>query len=414
MRKICFFIICIMLFIPFIKVSAQIDSNISDKTNETTTNTKTTKEDVTKKESKGTDDNLLSDGKSAILIEATTGKIIYEKNVHERYAPASMTKIMSMILIMEEIEKGNLKWNETLTTSSNASSMGGSQIFLQANEKMSVKDLFKGVAIGSANDATVVFAERIAGTEDKFVEKMNQKAKELGLKDTNFKNATGLDEANHYSSAYDMAFMARELVKHEKIFEFTTIYEDYLRQNTDNKFWLVNTNKLIKTYEGADGLKTGYTKEAGYCLTATANKNRMRLIGTIMGASDSKTRNSNMMTLLDYGYNSYEMQVEVKKGDVISNKKITKAKNQNVKIVPKKDASVLIKRGEEKEALNYEIKLDKIKLPLKKGQRVGILKLKDGNKVVSKVELTVKNDIKKASIIEIYRRSLKSIITGNI
>ncbi len=414
MKKICFFIICIMLFIPFIKVSAQIDSNISDKSNETITNTKTTKEDVTKKESKGTDDNLLSDGKSAILIEATTGKIIYEKNVHERYAPASMTKIMSMILIMEEIEKGNLKWNETLTTSSNASSMGGSQIFLQANEKMSVKDLFKGVAIGSANDATVVFAERIAGTEDKFVEKMNQKAKELGLKDTNFKNATGLDEANHYSSAYDMAFMARELVKHEKIFEFTTIYEDYLRQNTDNKFWLVNTNKLIKTYEGADGLKTGYTKEAGYCLTATANKNRMRLIGTIMGASDSKTRNSNMMTLLDYGYNSYEMQVEVKKGDVISNKKITKAKNQNVKIVPKKDASVLIKRGEEKEALNYEIKLDKIKLPLKKGQRVGILKLKDGNKVVSKVELTVKNDIKKASIIEIYRRSLKSIITGNI
>lgn len=414
MKKICFFIICMMLFIPFIKVSAQIDSNISDKTNETITNTKTTKEDVTKKESKGTDDNLLSDGKSAILIEATTGKIIYEKNVHERYAPASMTKIMSMILIMEEIEKGNLKWNETLTTSSNASSMGGSQIFLQANEKMSVKDLFKGVAIGSANDATVVFAERIAGTEDKFVEKMNQKAKELGLKDTNFKNATGLDEANHYSSAYDMAFMARELVKHEKIFEFTTIYEDYLRQNTDNKFWLVNTNKLIKTYEGADGLKTGYTKEAGYCLTATANKNRMRLIGTIMGASDSKTRNSNMMTLLDYGYNSYEMQVEVKKGDVISNKKITKAKNQNVKIVPKKDASVLIKRGEEKEALNYEIKLDKIKLPLKKGQRVGILKLKDGNKVVSKVELTVKNDIKKASIIEIYRRSLKSIITGNI
>ena len=245
MRKICFFIICIMLFIPFIKVSAQIDSNISDKTNETTTNTKTTKEDVTKKESKGTDDNLLSDGKSAILIEATTGKIIYEKNVHERYAPASMTKIMSMILIMEEIEKGNLKWNETLTTSSNASSMGGSQIFLQANEKMSVKDLFKGVAIGSANDATVVFAERIAGTEDKFVEKMNQKAKELGLKDTNFKNATGLDEANHYSSAYDMAFMARELVKHEKIFEFTTIYEDYLRQNTDNKFWLVNTNKVV-------------------------------------------------------------------------------------------------------------------------------------------------------------------------
>lgn len=414
MKKICFFIICIMLFIPFIKVSAQIDSNISDKSNETTTNTKTTKEDVTKKESKSTDDNLLSDGKSAILIEATTGKIIYEKNVHERYAPASMTKIMSMILIMEEIEKGNLKWNETLTTSSNASSMGGSQIFLQANEKMSVKDLFKGVAIGSANDATVVFAERIAGTEDKFVEKMNQKAKELGLKDTNFKNATGLDEANHYSSAYDMAFMARELVKHEKIFEFTTIYEDYLRQNTDNKFWLVNTNKLIKTYEGADGLKTGYTKEAGYCLTATAKRNRMRLIGSIMGASESKIRNSNMMTLLDYGFNTYEMQVEVKKGEVVSNKSISKAENQNVKIVPKKDVSVLVEKGNEKDALNYEMKLNKIKLPIKKGQEIGTLKLKDGNKVINEVSLTVKEDVKKASIIELYKRSITSVLSGNM
>ena len=201
---------------------------------------------------------------------------------------------------------------------------------------MKVKDLFKAVAIGSANDATIVFAEAISGTEEKFVKKMNEKARKLGLKDTNFKNAVGLDEANHYSSAYDMAMMAKELVKHEKVFEFTTIYEDYLRQNTDNKFWLVNTNKLIKTYEGADGLKTGYTKEAGYCLTATANRNRMRIIATIMGASDSKSRNSNMATLLDYGFNSYEMQVEVKKGEVVSKKTISKAKNQNVLIVPKK------------------------------------------------------------------------------
>lgn len=211
MKKICFFIMCFVFMISFVKANEEL--------------------------------NIINDGKSAILIESKTGKVLYEKNSHERFAPASMTKIMSMILIMEEIEKGKLKWNDVLVTSEYAASMGGSQIFLQPNEKMSVTDLFKAVAVGSANDATVVFAEKIAGTEDKFVELMNKKAKELGLKDTNFKNAVGLDEANHYSSAYDMAFMARYLVKYDQIFRYTTIYEDYLRQNTNNKFWLVNTNK---------------------------------------------------------------------------------------------------------------------------------------------------------------------------
>lgn len=402
MKKICFFIICLFMFLPLI-------SALEEEKKETNTTNEEEKQDT-----KTEDDGLLSDGKSAILIEASTGKILYEKNSHERYAPASMTKIMSMILIMEEIEKGNLKWNDTLVASEYAASMGGSQIFLQPNEKMSVKDLFKAVAIGSANDATVVFAEKIAGTEEKFVEKMNKKAKELGLKDTNFKNAVGLDEANHYSSAYDMAYMAKELVKHEKIFEFTTIYEDYLRQNTDNKFWLVNTNKLIKTYDGADGLKTGYTTEAGYCLTATAYRNNMRLIGTIMGATDSKSRNSNMTTLLDYGFNLYEMQVEVKEGEVVSKKKSSKAKNEVIEIVPKKDASVLVEKGEEKEALNYEMNLDKIKLPIKKGDKIGVLKLKDGNKVISTVDLTVKEDVEKASILELYKRSIKSILSGNM
>lgn len=425
MKKICFFIICMFLFVPFVfanvssenddvKVTTTKKENVietEDGCKDESCNEKNVSEET---DSKTLNDGLLNDGKSAILIEASTGKILYEKNAHDRYAPASMTKIMSMILIMEAIEDGKLKWTDTLVASEYAASMGGSQIFLQPNEKMSVKDLFKAVAIGSANDATVVFAERIAGTEEKFVSKMNAKAKELGLKDTNFKNAVGLDEANHYSSAYDMSLMARELVKHEKIFEFTTIYEDYLRQNTDNKFWLVNTNKLIKTYDGADGLKTGYTKEAGYCLTATAKKDSMRLIATIMGASDSKKRNSNMSTLLDYGFNSYEMQVEVKKGDVVSKKNISKAKNETVLIVPKSDASVLKERGEENKSLNYEIKLDKMKLPIKSGDKIGILNLKDGNKVISKVELTVKKDVEKANILELYKRSIKSIFSGNI
>lgn len=412
MKKICLFIICFVFGLLVVSAEGQ----------ETTTATTTTKENVVesnidesgKVNEEEESGGLLTDGKSAIIIEASTGKVIYEKNAHERYAPASMTKIMSMILIMEEIEKGNLKWDDVLTTSEYASSMGGSQIFLQPNEKMSVKDLFKAVAIGSANDATMVFAERIAGTEEKFVSKMNKKAKELGLKDTNFKNAVGLDEANHYSSAYDMAMMARELVKHEQIFEYTTIYEDYLRQNTDNKFWLVNTNKLIKTYEGADGLKTGYTKEAGYCLTATAKKDNMRIISTIMGASDSKSRNSQMATLLDYGFNTYEMQVEVKKGEVVSRRRMPKAENEVIEIVTKEDASVLIQRGEEKNALNYEIKLNKIKLPVKSGEEVGTLILKDGKNVVSKVPLTLKEDAKKANILELYKRSIKSLLSGNI
>lgn len=406
MKKICLFIFSLFIFIPFVS-ALEGDVNVSNENPNCTTKDcyKTNKEQ---------EDDLITDLKSAILIEEDSGKILYEKNAHDRYAPASMTKIMSMILIMEEIEKGKLKWNDTLVASENAASMGGSQIFLKANEKMSVKDLFKAVAIGSANDATVVFAEKIGGTEKRFVDRMNEKVKSLGLKDTNFKNATGLDEANHYSSAYDMAFMARELIKHEKIFDFTTIYEDYLRQDTDNKFWLVNTNKLIKTYEGADGLKTGYTKEAGYCLTATAKRNRMRLIGSIMGASESKIRNSNMMTLLDYGFNTYEMQVEVKKGEVVSNKSISKAENQNIKIVPKKDVSVLVEKGNEKDALNYEMKLNKIKLPIKKGQEIGTLKLKDGNKVINEVSLTVKEDVKKASIIELYKRSITSVLSGNM
>lgn len=183
--------------------------------------------------------------KSAILLEASTGQILYERNSHEKLAPASMTKMMSMLLVMESLDKGIIKWNEEITVSENASKMGGSQILLEIGEKMKVSDLLKGVAVASGNDAIVALAERIAGTEGQFVKMMNDRAKELGLKDTNFKNSHGLDAANHYSSAYDMAMIAKELVRHEKILEFTSIYEDYLRKGTDKEIWLVNTNKVV-------------------------------------------------------------------------------------------------------------------------------------------------------------------------
>ena len=188
---------------------------------------------------------LAPNAKSAVLMEASTGEIIYQKDMHLKHAPASMTKVMSMILIIEAIETGSLKWNEKVKVSINAASMGGSQIFLEANEIMTVEDLFKGIAIASANDATVALAERIGGTEEHFVKLMNEKALALGLKNTNFKNTSGLDEANHYSSAYDMALMAKELVKHEAVLKYTVIYEDYLRQDTESKFWLVNTNNVV-------------------------------------------------------------------------------------------------------------------------------------------------------------------------
>ena len=190
-------------------------------------------------------EDIVPNAKSAILIEATTGKILYEKNKDEKYAPASMTKMMSLLLIMENIDNRNLRIDEKIRVSKYASSMGGSQIFLEENEEMTVEDLLKGITIGSANDATVALAERIGGSEEAFVEMMNKKANELGLKNTNFKNTTGLDEANHYSTANDMSIIAKELVKHKKILEFSSIYETYLRTDTEEKFWLVNTNKVV-------------------------------------------------------------------------------------------------------------------------------------------------------------------------
>lgn len=188
---------------------------------------------------------LAQNATSAIMIEASTGTILFEKNAHEKLAPASMTKMMSMLLIVESIDKKIIHWNDLVTVSENASGMGGSQILLETNEQMSVKDLFKGIAVASGNDAVVAMAEKIAGTEANFVSMMNQRAKELGLKNTNFKNPHGLEAANHYSSAYDMSVIARELVRHEEIFQYTSIYEDYLRKGTDRELWLVNTNKVV-------------------------------------------------------------------------------------------------------------------------------------------------------------------------
>ena len=358
--------------------------------------------------------NLAENAKSAILLEASTGEIIFEKNSHEKLHPASMTKMMSMLLILENIEKGVINWDDIVTVSSNASSMGGSQILLETNEQMSVSDLFKGIAVASGNDAVVAMAEKIAGTEEEFVNMMNKRANELGLTDTNFKNCHGLDDANHYSSASDMAKIAMELVKHEKLFEYTSIYEDYLREGTDRKFWLVNTNKLVRFYSGADGLKTGYTGEAGFCLTATAKRNGMRIIAVVMGEPDSKTRTSDVSSMLDYAFAQYETETFLSTDSILDTININKGKKEYVNIVPKENVTILNKKTDNKKNDTYNLEMYDMKLPLKKGDTVGKLSVYVDDNLYRDIDVTVSEDIEKADILTLYGRYLKKMITGDI
>lgn len=359
-------------------------------------------------------EDLTPNAKSAIMIEASTGEILFQKNKDEKLAPASMTKMMSMLLIMEEIESGNLKWDEMITTSEKASSMGGSQIFLKVGEKMSVTDLLKGVAIVSGNDAVVALAERISGSEEAFVKRMNTRAKDLGLRNTNFVNATGLTADNHYSSANDMSLIAKELVKHEKILEFTSTYEDYLRKDTKSPFWLVNTNRLVRFKEGVDGLKTGFTDEAGYCLTATMKKDGMRLITVVMKEENANKRSADTTKMLDYGFNIYMVQTILDEKTTIEKKKVELGKKLTIDIVPKENITILNKKSEEVKNITYKTNIDKIVAPLKKGDKVGTIDIMDGNKILSTIDATIKEDIDKANIITIYLRNLKELVSGNL
>ena len=383
MKKILIVIICLFMFIPFI--NAEENNN-----------------------------TLAPNAKSAILIESSTGEIIYEYNSHEKREPASMTKMMSLVLIMEAIEKGVISLDQMITVSENASSMGGSQILLETGEEMSVDDLLKGITIASGNDAVVALAEAIAGTEENFVKMMNDKVKELGLKDSNFKNCHGLDEEGHYSSAYDMAFIAKELVKHQKILDYSSIYETYLREGTDKKIWLVNTNKLVRFKNGVDGLKTGYTAGAGYCLTATMKKDDMRVIATVMGEPSSTTRNSEVSSMLDYAFAQMGIKKLLSKNSVVEIIKLPKAKTDKIKIVPMEDVNILYKKIAGEITPTYEIKVNEIKLPVKKGDVVGKLYVKNNNKIINTINLTVKEDVEKCNLFELYFKNLKNILKGTI
>ena len=357
---------------------------------------------------KAEDLNLAENAKSAIMIETTTGEILYSKNPHEKLAPASMTKMMSLIIIMENIEKEKLSWNDTIVVSKNAASMGGSQIYLEENELMSVEDLIKGICIASGNDATVALAEKIAGTESSFVSLMNKKASELGLKDTHFVNSTGLDADNHYSSAYDMAMIAKELVKHEKILEYSSIYEDYLRNNS---FWLVNTNKLVKFYSYIDGLKTGYTSDAGYCLTATGKKKGMRLVTVVMGEESTDKRTKDTISMMDYGFNMYNLDTIIKKDEELGTIDIKFGTIKEVPYVSTRSITLLNNNNGKEKKLTYNITKKNVIAPIEKDTVVGNINVYiDGNYQYS-VDLIAKEPVQKASIITIFLRNILDIIS---
>lgn len=396
-------IISLCIYIPFInaEVKEKEEIHIDSIKEETTTN----EEDSL---------NLAPNAKSAIMIEASTGKIIYEKNADEQLAMASMTKMMTLLLIMENIDNGNLKWDELVTASEHAASMGGSQIFLEVGEQMTVEELVKGICIASGNDASVAMAERIGGTEANFVKMMNDKARELGLTSTNFENACGLDTKNHYSSAKDMAIIAKNLVKYEKILEYTGTYEDYLRKNTDNSFWLVNTNKLVRYYQGVDGLKTGYTGEAGYCITTTARRNGMRLITVVMGEETAAIRNSETTSMLDYGFNTYQIDTILSKDAVISKKEVLLGEENTVEVLPKEDITILNTKIGTKRNITYELELDNIKAPVKQGDVVGKINIIEDNKTIMTIEAIAKTNIKKLNIFKAYYQELLDILKGNL
>jgi D-alanyl-D-alanine carboxypeptidase (penicillin-binding protein 5/6) len=342
--------------------------------------------------------DLAPNANSAVLLDADTGTILFEKNKHERVPPASITKVMTMLLIMEALEQEKIKLDEKVVTSEYAASMGGSQIFLEAGEEMTVKDLLKGIAMASGNDASVAMAEKIAGSEEVFVQMMNDKAKELGLKDTHFVNSNGLPAPDHYSSAFDIAAISRELLKHSEITDYTSKYQDYLRKDTDSPFWLVNTNKLVRFYDAVDGLKTGYTSEAKFCLAATAKKGNFRVISVVLGEPNTKTRNAEVVKLFDYAFSQFTNHPIYKEGDNMGSFEVEKGHLPAVPLVARHQYSVLLKKGAAEKQIRHELQINPdLKAPVKIGEPVGKLIVYNNDEKISEFIIESPSEIRKAS-----------------
>ncbi len=338
---------------------------------------------------------LISGAKSGILMEQSTGSILYNKEMDKKLSPASMTKIMTLLLIYEAMEKNSFTKDTMLTTSEYASNMGGSQVYLKVGEKISVDEALKCICIVSANDCAVLMAEEVAGSEAYFVRKMNDRAKELGCKNTNFSDCTGLTDNNHYTSAYDLALIARELLtKHPDVLNYTTLKEDYIRKDTSSPFWLVNTNKMIGRVEGLNGLKTGYTSFSGYCITLSMHKDNMDLISVVFGYDKSTTRNAESLELLKYGFSTYKMDKIIEKDTLLESVNHILYKNK-INIIVKEDIYYLTKKSDNNEySKTYEYTLNK-------NNCEGEIKIYLNNELIATGEITTEDKVEKKNIFEL-------------
>lgn len=355
---------------------------------------------------KNDNNNMIFDCKSAILMEANTGTVLYEYNPDEALPPASVTKIMTLLLVMEEIEKGNLKYSDMVTTSSYASSMGGSQIYLKEGEQMSAEDMIKSVVISSANDAAVALAEYICGSEEIFVQRMNQKAHELGMKNTHFENTNGLDDTvlNHVTSARDIAIMSRELIKHEAILKYSSTWMDTVRNGS---FGLTNTNRLVRFYKGATGLKTGSTAKAKFCVSATAERDGMHLICVVMGAPSSDVRNSIATQLLNWGFSNYEIYTDP--SELLSPIKVNFGVENKCQI-SSSDFAVVVKKGEAQK-IDKIIKMPpKINAPITQGSNIGYIEYLINNKVIGTSPIISTVNIEKIDFWTLFVRILSKFL----
>ena len=359
-------------------------------------------------------EELVESGKSAILMEVETGRILYEKNPDEQLEPASMTKMMPMYLILEAIADGRLTWDEELTISEHAASLGGTQIFLETNEQMSVRDLFASVAIASANDSVTALGEAISGSEEAFVKLMNERASEFGMLNTVFKNPTGLPDDAHVTTAYDMAILARYLITDfPEVAEFTSMFEDYVREDSDEPFWLVNTNKLVRYVDGVDGLKTGSTEAAGYCLAATAKRGDMRVVAVVMGAERSEHRNREIARLVEYAYSQYELHPRLVAGSVVGTHHNILAAGRHFDVVTKSPVSLLLEVGEHLGEESQEVIFDRdITLPINPGDVVGRLVYYVDGEVHQEVNLTVAETVERTSFVPLWMHTLGQLFFG--
>lgn len=348
--------------------------------------------------------------KSAILMEEATGNILYESNPDERLPIASVTKVMTMLLIMEAVDSGKISLDDMVTVSENAMSYGGSTMFLETGEQLTVNDMLKGIAVASANDGCVAMAEHLAGSESAFVDMMNEKAKELGMENTHFMNTNGLDEDDHYSSARDVAIMSRELMKHETIFNYTSIWMDTLR---GGKFQLANTNKLIRFYDGANGLKTGSTSKALCCLSAAAKRNDMQLIAVVLGAPTSAERFASAKSLLDYGFANYAVNTQITAGDEVQKIAVEKGVDKEVGVVAGDSCSTLVKKGQE-DNITKEIKIDEtITAPIEAGQKIGTKTISRDGEVIADIDLNASSAVEKKGIGLIIKDFFATIFFGS-